>query len=84
MLHHPALARKRKAWKVSLAHGQQYLMRRGETGHTELPEKKNTGRRYVAIEEGISDARGNLDIFLARDAEHGTQVFPRTRAAGGW
>lgn len=57
MLHHPALARKRKAWKVSLAHGQQYLMRRGETGHTEVPEKKTLGdamwrlRRALAMRE---------------------------------
>lgn len=43
---------------------------------------KNAGRCSLVIKEGISDARCNSDIFLAQDAEHSTQVFPRTRRAG--
>lgn len=45
---------------------------------------QNAGRCRMEIKEGISDARWNSDIFLAADAEHSTQVFPRTRTAGGW
>lgn len=71
---------------VHLHIGNSVWKRANETreGRTYRSLRKNSRRRRMEIKEGISDARWNSDIFLAQDAEHSTQVFPRTRTAWGW
>ena len=81
MIHRCTLARKTQGMKSICWHMGNNIQ--WDEGWRDIQKsRKNAERCRVEREEGIRDARGNLDIFLARDAEHSTQVFPRTRAAG--